>query len=60
VALSEDMLFVEWVKVVDGWLWCSDMIGNKPGLVLGCFGRLVVGNAKGKMENFAGGGELIA
>jgi hypothetical protein len=54
------MLFVEWVKVVDDWLWCSDMIGNKPGLGLGCFGRLVVGNATGKMENFVVGGELIA
>jgi hypothetical protein len=38
VALLEDMLFVELEKVVDGWLWHSDMIGNKPGLGLGCFG----------------------
>jgi hypothetical protein len=38
VALLEDMLFVELEKIVDGWLWHSDMIGNKPGLGLGCFG----------------------
>jgi hypothetical protein len=36
------------------------MIDSKPGIGLGCFGRLIVGSAKGKMENIAGGGELIA
>jgi hypothetical protein len=60
VALPEDILFVELEKVVDGWLWRSDMIGNKPRLEIGCFGRLAVGNVKGKMENIAGGREPIA
>jgi hypothetical protein len=54
------MLFVGLAKVVDGWLWHSDMIGNKPGHGLGYFGWLVVGNAKDKMKNIAGGGEPIA
>jgi hypothetical protein len=58
VSLSEDILFVKLMKVVDGWLWRSDIIGNRLGL--GCFGKLVVGNVKGKMENIAGGGEPIA
>jgi hypothetical protein len=60
VALSEDMLFVGLAKVVDGWLWHSDMIGNKSGHGLGYFGWLAVGNAKDKMKNIAGGGEPIA
>jgi hypothetical protein len=60
VALLEDMLFVELAKVMDDWLWHSGMIGNKPRLGLGCFGRLVVGNVKGMMENITGGGEPIA
>jgi hypothetical protein len=60
VALLEDMLIVELMKVVDGWLWHSGMIGNKSELGLGCFGRLAVGNTKGKMENIAGDGEPIA
>jgi hypothetical protein len=37
VALSEDMLFAELAKVVVGWLWHSDMIGNKSRFGLGCF-----------------------
>jgi hypothetical protein len=49
VALPEDMLFVELVKVVDDWLWHSDMIDNRSGLGLDSFDRLVVENAKGKM-----------
>jgi hypothetical protein len=56
VALPEDMLFVELVKVVDHWLLCSGIIGNKPRHGLGW---LVVGDVKGKMANVAGGGELI-
>jgi hypothetical protein len=60
VALSEDMLFVELAKVVDDWLWRSRMIGNTLGLGLDYFGRLVLRNVNGKMENIAGGGEPIA
>jgi hypothetical protein len=60
VALPEGMLFVELTKVEDGWLWHSDMIGNKPELGLGYFGRLAVERAKGKMENIIGGWEPIA
>jgi hypothetical protein len=60
VALPEDMLFVELAKVVVDWLWRSGMIGNKPGLGLGYFGRLVVGDAKGKMVSIVGGGVPIA
>jgi hypothetical protein len=60
VSLPEDILFVKLMKVVDGWLWRSDITGNRLGLGLGCFGKLVVGNVKGKMENIAGGGEPIA
>jgi hypothetical protein len=36
------------------------MIDNRPELGLDCFGRLVMGNAKGKTKNIAGGGEPIA
>jgi hypothetical protein len=60
VALLEGMLFVELVKVEDGWLWHSDMTGNKPRVRLGCFGRLFVEKAKGKIESIGGGGEAIA
>jgi hypothetical protein len=60
VALPNDMLFVELAKVVYGYLRYSGMIDSKSGIGLGCFGRLIVGSAKGKMENIAGGGELIA
>jgi hypothetical protein len=42
VALPGDMLFVGLAKVKDDWLWRSDIIGNKPELGLGCFGRLAV------------------
>jgi hypothetical protein len=42
VVLVEGMLFVDLVKAEDGWLWCSDRIGNKPELELGCFGQFVV------------------
>jgi hypothetical protein len=37
----------------------SGMIGNKLRLGLGCFGQLVVGSVKGKVENIAGAGEPI-
>jgi hypothetical protein len=53
------MLFVELVKVGGGWLWCSDMTGNRPELRLGCFGKLAVERAKGNIESI-GGGEPIA
>jgi hypothetical protein len=43
VELTEGMLFVELMKVGDGWLWCSGWIGNKPELGLGCLGKFVVG-----------------
>jgi hypothetical protein len=36
------------------------MIGNRPEVGLGNFGRLAMGNAKGKMDNIAGGGEPIS
>jgi hypothetical protein len=36
---------VELAKVMGGWLWHISMIGNKLGLGLGCFGRLVMGHA---------------
>jgi hypothetical protein len=60
VALPEDTLFLELARVVDDWLWCSGMIGNRLGFGLDCFGRLMVGNAMGKMDNIFGGGESIA
>jgi hypothetical protein len=54
------MLFVKLTKVVDGWLWRSGMIGNRSEIGLDYFGRLMVRNAKYKIENIAGGGEPIA
>jgi hypothetical protein len=36
VELSEDMLFVELVKIVGGWLGRSGMIGNRLELGLDC------------------------
>jgi hypothetical protein len=41
MTLSEDVLFVELVKVVDDWLWRNGMIDNRPGLRLDCFDRLM-------------------
>jgi hypothetical protein len=35
------------------------MIGNRPGLGLDCFDRLVVENTNGKMKSIAGDGESI-
>jgi hypothetical protein len=51
VELVEDMVFVEFVKAEGSLLWPSDRTGNKMELELGCFGRFVVGRAKGRMEN---------
>jgi hypothetical protein len=50
---------VELVKVEDGWLWHNDMIGIRPDVGLGYFGRLVVGIEKCRMENIVGGGGSI-
>jgi hypothetical protein len=36
------------------------MIGSWPEVGLGCFGRLVVGKEKGRMENIVGGEGPIA
>jgi hypothetical protein len=51
VELTNDILFVELVKVEAGLLWCSDRTSNKLELELGCFGRFVVERAKDRMEN---------
>jgi hypothetical protein len=51
VELVEDMVFVEFMKVERSLSWPSDRTGNKMELELGCFGRFVVGRAKGRMEN---------
>jgi hypothetical protein len=53
------MLFVELAKVMDDWLWRNGMISNCSGLGPDCFDRLVVENAKGKMESIASNGESI-
>jgi hypothetical protein len=50
------MLFGELAEVVGGWLWRNDMIGNKLELGLGCFGRLAVEKAKGRVESIGGWG----
>jgi hypothetical protein len=54
------MLSVEMAKVEDDWLWRNDMTGSMLGVGFGCYDRIGVENAKGKMENIAGGEELIA
>jgi hypothetical protein len=54
------MLFVELEKVENGWLWHNDMTDNMPELELGCFGKLAVGKAKGKMGSIDGGEEPTA
>jgi hypothetical protein len=51
------MLFVELVKVEDGWLWCSGMTSSMPEVGFGCYDRLVMENAKGRMGNITGGGK---
>jgi hypothetical protein len=58
VALPEGILFVELAKVEDCWLWHSDMISNKLEPGLGCFRRLAVERANGKMESVGGGGPI--
>jgi hypothetical protein len=40
VELVEGRLFVELAKAMHDWLWCSDRIGNKPKLGLGCLSML--------------------
>jgi hypothetical protein len=60
VVLLKGMLFVELANAKNGWLWHSDMIRSNPELELGYFGRLLVGRAKGRIENIVGGGEPIA
>jgi hypothetical protein len=45
------MLFVEFAKAKDGWLWHSGRIDNKPELEFGCFCKLVVERVKGWMES---------
>jgi hypothetical protein len=51
VELVEGRLFVELVKAVGDWLWCSDRIGNRPELDLDCLDNSTMGGKKGKMEN---------
>jgi hypothetical protein len=57
---GEGMLSVELVKVEYDWLLRSGMTGRMLGDGFGCYDRLVVENAKGRMENIASGEELIA
>jgi hypothetical protein len=45
------VLFVELMKVVDDWLWCSDRIDNKPKLGLGYLDSSTMGRMKGKIES---------
>jgi hypothetical protein len=54
------MLSVEMANIEDDWLWRNDMTGSMLGVGFGCYDRIGVENAKGKMENIAGGEELIA
>jgi hypothetical protein len=54
--LVEGMLFWEFIKVADGWLWHNDMIGNRPERGLDYLGRFVVKIVKGMMESIIGGG----
>jgi hypothetical protein len=49
--LKEGMLFVEQMKVVGDWLWCSDRIGNRLGPGIGCLDNSAIGRMKDKMEN---------
>jgi hypothetical protein len=53
--LVGSVLFVEFAKVVDDWLWSNGMIGGMPKVGLGYSGRLVVGRIKDRMRNIAGG-----
>jgi hypothetical protein len=39
-------------------LWHNDIAGNTPKLGLGCFGKLMVEIAKGRMESIGGGSPL--
>jgi hypothetical protein len=60
VVLPEGTLFGELVEIARDWLWCNDMTGFRQELGLGCFGRLAMERAKGRMESIGGEGELIA
>jgi hypothetical protein len=59
VLLAEGMLFVELVNVKDDWLWRNDRIGNISEVGFGCFGKLVIEEAKDRMENIVDGAEPI-
>jgi hypothetical protein len=60
VALRGDRLFVELVKVEDGWWLRSDRIGNRSEHGRGCFGMSMVEIVKDKMRSIAGGGGSTA
>jgi hypothetical protein len=47
------MLYVELVKVEDGWLWRSSMTGSMSEVRFGCYDRFVAENVKGRMGNIA-------
>jgi hypothetical protein len=50
-----DMLFIELAKVGGAWLWHSDRIDSRMGVVLGyCLGDLVEEIVTCKMGNIAG------
>jgi hypothetical protein len=49
-----DRLFVELVKVEDGWWLRSGKIGNRSKLGHGCFGMSVVEIVNGKVGSIAG------
>jgi hypothetical protein len=57
---GEGMLFVELVKVEDGWLWCNGRIGGIPEVGFGCFDKLVVEKAKDRTGSIVDGEEPIA
>jgi hypothetical protein len=60
VVLAEDMLFMELPKAENDSLWRSDMTGNKPELEIGCFGKVAMDIAKGRMESIDFGVMVIA
>jgi hypothetical protein len=60
VELGQGILFVELAKIVGGWLWRNDMIGNRSELEFGCLDRLVAETAKDRMESIVGGRVPIA
>jgi hypothetical protein len=60
VELAEGVLFVELVKVEDGWLWHSGMISSMPEIGFGYLYKPVVKKSKDKMGDIIGGEEPIA